>query len=385
MTTVNFFTYRDAIRHCADYLGVPPEAQAKRDCRRAVLESYREFSAASRWFYYFQRGRINTSAPQTTGTVTYVSATRQLTLTGATWPSWVTFGVVVIQNITYDVDTSVSSTVVTLSTNACPNADISTATQYTLYRDTYPLPADCLQVDQLVDVGNQTIPCYVNPRDWLQQQRITKSPARPRDYTITSDPHYFGTMAIRFFPPPDTVYEFDFMYQRQPRQLRWDDVNAGTVSIAASSAVVTGTGTAFDSRYAGSVIRTSTTSTDSPEALTWETPYDQERVILTYTSTTSVTVDTTYPTTYSGVKYIISDPIDIEAGAMLNCFLRCCEKNLSYSRKDKNIISLAEQNWRFALMAAREADARHFQPQVAGEYGVHATRLSLMPRGPDMS
>lgn len=385
MTTVNFFTYRDAVRHCADYLGVPPEAQAKRDCRRAVLDSYREFSAASRWFYYFQRGRINTVAPQTTGTVTYVSSTRQLTLTGSTWPSWAIYGVVVLNNITYEVDTSVSSTVVTLKVTSCPQADISTATAYSLYRDTYPLPADCLQVDELVDVGNQMIPCYVNPRDWLQQQRLTKSPARPRDYTIMADPHYFGTMAIRFFPAPDAAYTFDFVYQRQPRQLRYDEVSAGTVTVAASSAVVTGTSTAFDSRHAGAVIRTSTNGTDVPEALTWETPYDQEKVIITYTSATSLTVDSTYSTSYSNVLYLISDPIDIEAGAMLNAFLRCCEKNIAFTRKDKASVAQAQQNWQMALIAAREADARHFQPQVPGEYGVRPSRLALMPRGQDVS
>jgi hypothetical protein len=385
MTVVNFFTYRDAVRHMVDYLGADVEGSAKRDARRSILAGYREFSTAARWCYYYQRGRINTVAPQSTGTVEYTNSTRQLTLTGATWPSWVTFGTVAINNVSYDVDTSVSSTVVTLSVNSNPGADVAALTTYTLYRDTYPMPADFTAADEFADVANYSKPIYVHPATWLSQQRLSKSPATPRTYTFTSDPHYFGTMAVRFYPPPDTIHAYDFIYQRRPRPLVYDDVNAGTITVTASSSSVAGTGTAFDSKYVGSVIRNSLTATDLPEGLEWETPYDVERVILSVTNATTLAVDTAYVNARSGVLYTISDPVDVEAGAMLNAFLRCCEKNAAYSRRMAKGIQEAEKNYHMALILAREADNRHFERHDASDSSVAPIRLALMPRGPDVS
>lgn len=386
MPVVNFFTYRDAVRHVLDYLGGDPEAQAKRDSRRAVRAAYREFSAAHRWTYYYQRGRVNINAAQTVGTIQYVSATRQLTITGNTWPSWVTAGTVVINNVSYEVDTSISSTVVTLSVNSCPQTDIASGTTYTLYQDTYTLPADFLQADTMVDVGNFFVPKYVNPRYWLDHQRLSKSPARPRFYTITSDPRKFGVMAVRLYPAPDAVYQYDFIYQRKPRELVVEDQHAGTVNIVGTSAVIAGTNTVFDTRWAGSVIRTSTSTTLLPEGQEWDNPFDQERVILSVASGTSLTVDSTYPTTYNGVTYVISDPVDVEHGAMLNCFLRCCEKQACYTRKTQPAATdRAEKAWINSLIACREADSRHFEEQTEGSASSWRQRLALMPRGPDIS
>jgi hypothetical protein len=381
---MNLFTYRDAVRHVVDYLGADPEAQAKRDARRAVRAAYREFTAAHRWTYYYQRGRVNVAAPQVTGTVTYVFSTRQLTLSGATWPSWVIYGTVVINNVSYDVDTSVSSTVITLSTNSCPQADISTPTGYTVYRDTYPLPADFLACDAIIDVGNFLRPTYVNPQQWLEYQRLSKSPARPRWWTITGDPHFQGAMALRFYPPPDSAYQYDFIYQRRPRNIVYDEQLAGNVSLTGGLATISGTGTAFDSRWAGSVIRTRQDSS-TPEGLEWETPYDQQRVIVSVQSATALTVDSAYPTTFNNVGYVISDIIDVEEGAMLNCFLRCCEKQVAFTRKNKAAMRDASDAYTTALLEAREADARHFEEKVAGQYGPYANRLAFMPRGPDIA
>lgn len=386
MAATRLFTYRDAVRHVIDYLGADIKEVARRDARRAVLAAYREFSACFRWSYYYQVGRVDTVAHYNTGTVDFDftggTFERQLTLASGTWPTWATYGVVVISNVAYQVATRESSTVITLSPNSNPGADVAAGTTYTIYRDTYPMPSDFLASDQMTEASNNLYPVYVHPSHWLEMQRKSKSPAQPSTYTYTSDPNYFGTMAMRLHPPPDNIYHYDFIYQRRPRPLIYDEVSAGTVAVTSAAFSVTGTSTAFVSDHVGSVIRISDDGTNPPESLEWQNPYDQERVITAYTSATSLTVDTAWDTTRSAVRYIISDPVDIEEGAMMNAFLRCCERQVAISKSLKTK-GQADADYDRALILAREADSRNFSVQQAGRIGQYRQRLASMPSGPD--
>lgn len=384
MPSLNLLTYRDAVMHLVDYLGANPRPEAIRNSKTAVLNAHREMATAARWVFYYTHGRVNTVASYSTGTIAYDSATRHLTLTSGTWPSWSAYGTVVILNVSYEVASRVSDSIITLSTNSNPGADIAAGTSYVIFRDTYPMPLDFVAADGFMNQGNFTLPVYVHVGAWLDHQRLSKQPAIPRIYTFRGDPHYQGALGVSFYPPPDTIYQYDFIYQRRPRQLKVYEENTGTVTVSSGSATVAGSDTAFDATHVGAVIRFSANATDAPEGLAWSTPYYRERVITAVTDASTLTLDTVMDVTVSGVKYVISDPVDIEPGAMQTAFLRCCEKQEAIVRIMKNRAD-ADAAWKQALIEARESDNRSFGDRVAGQRGVLRQRLAYMPRGSDVS
>lgn len=386
MATARQTTYKDVLDHLVDFLGVNVAKEAVRDARRALLSAYREFGAVRRWSFYYQRGRLSTVAPYSTGTVAYTHSTRTLTLTSGTWPTWAANGVVAISNVAYDVQTRTSNTALVLSSTSNPGADVAAGTSYTIYRDTYPLPSDFLAMDQAVAVGSSVAyPEYVHPREWLLPQQTQQSPGTPRAFTITRDPDDPGTMAVRFHPAPDAAYSFDFVYHARPRPLLIDDYSTGTASVTSGQSTVTGNGTVWTSRHVGCVVRLSPNATDLPVGPTGigGTPYDQERIVLAADSATQLTVDSAWTGTLSGVKYRLSDPVDVEEGAMLSAFLRGAEKELGYARQRKDREEL-NRIYQEALIRAMEADSRAFTRRAAGADPRPVYRFANMPRGADI-
>ncbi|HWE39530.1 MAG TPA: hypothetical protein VG406_23475, partial [Isosphaeraceae bacterium] len=83
-------------------------------------------------------------------------------------------------------------------------------------------------------------------------------------------------------------------------------------------------------------------------------------------SATNVTVQDPADQAYSSVPYVVSDSIDIEAGAMLNAYFRCVEKHLGLNRTLKDKPSAARQ-YLDALQEARSADSRSFTGRSVSE------------------
>ena len=356
-------TFHDLIDHLLDHFGGVEQGRNVKMAKRAILSAYRGIPAAYNWSYYYKRGRVTTQAAYSTGTVAYDHTgganERMVTLTGGTWPSWVARGLLRIDSIDYSVDERKSDTVLTLSINSNPGADIAAGQDYTVVRDSYPLPVDFQSADQFRNATkNWTWPTYVDPGSWLDAHRSLESSNDPRIYTIMSDPDFIGTMAVNFYPPPTAANDFDFLYQRFPSSLSVSDYKAGTIGTTAASTVVTGTGTVFTSNMKGSIIRVGT-STKTPSGIEGLDPYAEERVIVSVDSGTQVTVDAAMDNTASGVKYRISDPIDIDDGAMYEAFVSYCELRLSMLLKDDDI-PLKEDIYAGALRMAMQADNRSY-------------------------
>lgn len=387
MAQIYYFTFKDAVRHCLDFVGVDVSDLNKRRAKMAVLAAYRELANSHRWSYYYSRGRINTNTPQSSSTVSYDHTgsvyERELTLASGTWPTWAAYGIISINNVPYEVSSYKSSTILQLSVNSNPGADVASGTSYVLYRDTYPLPIDFISSDQFFQMGGCVRPSYVHPTEWLVRQGTSQSVAQPRMYTFRGSPDFAGAMAVSFWPPPDTTYAFDFVYQRRPRQIALEEYATGTCTVSNGSAVVAGSGTTFTSKHTGAILRLSPNGTDEADGLVFGVPYSQERLVTTYTSATSVTCDSSFSETLSGVKYAISDPCDVEEGTMLTAFQRCMEWQLS------KLLNMKEQDrcyqaWQEALIKAREADSRTFHTRVAGVGGVYWPGFSDMPQGDDV-
>ncbi len=377
-------TFRDLVQHTLDFLGANVTNEARRDSRRAAENALRELASAHRWSYYYTRGRLNTVAPYSTGTLEVAAATGVVTLTGGAWPSWANYGVLQINSVLYQIASVTSATVLTLSRQTAPAAAVVAGTGYTLWRDTFPLPTDCLSISRMILVNNAFALSYEHPDLWLQRQRVYRGPASPRTYTIRGEPHYLGALAVSFFPAPDNVYPVDYLYQRTPRALRIEEYSTGTVTSVIGEYTLAGTGTAFNANHVGSVIRLSTDTVNLPDPITGSYPAAQERIILEVTNATTVVVDLPWTVASSGVKYLISDPVDIEPASMANALYRCCERQagMSRSRKDRNVLDIA---YKEALILAREADARNFASESSGGTPAYPYRMADMPRGADVS
>lgn len=379
-------TYQDLLDHVIDYLGANATGDAKRDARRAVQAAYRSFQNSHRWIYYFMRGRFNTVAPFSDGTVTYTAATNIVTLipsTSSGWPVWAQLGTILINNVSYPINAAIDSVTLQLTQMSNPGADVA-ATTYTLYQETYPLPVDLLATDRVVLLNNAFEMWFEHPSSWMERQRIYHSPATPRTYCIRGAPGYMGAIAISMFPPPDNIYSFDFMYQRRGRPLNIDNYSAGSVSVTNNSTTITGQGTVWTSKMIGSSLRIGADGTNLPTSLAGSYPATYERVIMAVGSDTSLTVDAIIDETATGLKYIISDPADIEEAAMLTCLQRACEFQVAVSRNMKTK-GEAEKNYKVALIEAMESDSRSSASDQAGPRRGFPYRLSQMPRGADIS
>lgn len=363
-------TYQDIGVHLLEYLKDTTRNTSKGFAKRAVADALREMANIHRWNYYRTVGRINTSASYSTGTVAYVhsggSYPRQLTLSGGTFPLWIADGCVIIDTVPYDVSERKSDTVVTLTASSNPGADVASGTSYTAYRDTYPTPVDFVDVERVLVLDRDTELCYVSPQDWLGYQRYYSQPTNVWYYTIMGDPNYQGSLSFRLAGAPSTAETIDFIYRRRPRPLRYYEYNTGTVSVSADSATVTGSGgTVFSEFMVGSVIRFYD-STNYPTNEDGDYPAYVERTIINVSSTTVLTVDAEVPDAYTGVKYVISDPIDIDKQSMLNAFKRTAEKLVEQNRQGKNLPNVMEM-WRQDIRMAIGADKRYAGIGVAGE------------------
>jgi hypothetical protein len=386
MTSQQLYTYKDAVDHALQYLGADATAQGRQDAKLAARQALMNLTKAHRWSFYLGRGRIHANAPYRTGTAAYDHTggtyERSLTLADGTWPDWAAYANVVLGDIVYEVAERISDAVVTLTAGNNPGADVAAAT-YTLFRDTYVLPADFLGCDRMLNVTNAGYLYYGHPREWLERQRITFLTSQPVIWTLTGDPNYSGLMAARFYPPPDMAYQFDFLYQRQPRPLAVEEYKDGTVSASQGAAAVTGSGTAFGGKHVGAVIRFGD-ATNTPTGMVGAYPYAQERVVMSVESATSLTVDAVLPDALSGVKYTISDPVDIESAVMLTAYQAGIEKELARRKRMKDR-DQADAVYREELLMAQQADARSFEQRSSGAHPAYLPRFANMPTGPDIT
>ena len=359
MAQASFYTYADTHARLMDWTGGADSTRTSNLARRAILDAYRDLPMVRNWNYYYGRGRIVTDDDYSTGTITYdhtgSTYERELTLATGTWPTNAAKGVVQIDGVEYQVDRRISSSIVTLKSETNPGADVAAGTSYQWYRDTYTLPRDYRTCDMLMCLDQSFTMVNGPPGAVLEGRRLNTSPGQPTFYGIVSDPDTPGAMAVFFDPPPDDQYNIDFIYLRIPYPFRTFDYSTGTVTCSAS-ATVTGSGTAWTSDMAGSVFRV-TSGTETPSGIDGSNPYTEEGIVLSVASATSLTLTAALTGTYSGKKYRLSDLVDVENGAMMSAFLRCCEKNLAWEMHREDA-GLKQAAYEAALARAKDADSR---------------------------
>lgn len=326
-------TYQDAIDSCIDFAQGHDGGVSQQLIRRAINQALRTCTAGGGSDYLITRGRLHLVAAQTTGTVAYDNTTRQVTLTGATWPTWAVDASIKIGDVVSDVASRDSSTVITLDTVRNFGEDIAAGASYRLYKTCYHLPADFNAAkgfygESMFEIGNQ-----LTLEEYFKLERMnTVNSDTPRYYAFGGVNDLYGTLGLYVWPEPAEAQTYDYLYERNPRQLAYSGYDArdmaGTVVISGTS--VTGTNTTFASGMAGSILRISSSST-APSGRYGTNPFVEERVIASVTDATHLTLDAA-ATARSGVKCIVTDPIDLDR-SWWDAFLARCHYEMCCIRK----------------------------------------------------
>lgn len=368
-------TFQDAYEHLCLVFGIQSTTINDRKCRAAVLQAFNDFVGARRWNRYQSLLRIVTSARQTSSTITYThtggSSERMVTLASGTWPTWAELGELVIDSVVYPVDKRVSSTVLTLYEAYNPGANVAAGTSYAIQRDTYSLPDDFYQMGRLIDVQSRRLLWFETPEEQLLRKRAVSWTGIPTGFAVVSHPKYTGGLAVRFDPIPTTARTFDGMYWRSPRSLRLVTYATGTVSVTAGTATVTGAATPAWTTQAngirpGAVIRFGLDGTNAVTStqgyLSGYYPFVEQGVIRSIDSATQITLEQATTYTHAAVKYTISDPIDMEAGAQLNYFWRLLEAKYAQldSRQDAAARAAVAYN---EMLWAKTEDTKLVMPE----------------------
>lgn len=353
-------TYSDIIEHVSDYLGGSADAKGQTIVRRAIQQAYRELTQHPRgWRYFIRSGRVQLQAYDDTFTAAYTASTRALVSDGGAWPTWLQYGRVRIAGVNYDVD-SVSGTTATLNSQNCPQANIATGTAVAIFQTEYPLPLDF--IDIYIPGGTITnwLNCYVRPEDWFIMEKEFLSTGDPRYWTVAggSNINIYGQRVLAVHPIPTSAVAYEYLYKRKARPLRLTGVAAantqGTISI--SGTTVTGVGTAFTALMVGSVFRVSENSANLPTGLAGLEPYAEEFVVTAFSSSTSITISAAPIGSYSGVKYRVSDPVDIDI-TMEDAFTRLCELHCEIIlNKTDSSLARSRNSYTMSLISAWEKD-----------------------------
>ena len=362
-------TYQDAVEYLTDQFDVDRAFRIQRNIRRAVEEAYRELPQLGYWSYYRRRAIINTVASQTTGSITYTHSTRIVTIASSTFPAAAAAYRILIGTTHYDIESYTDSTHVVLPSTSNPGADVAAGTAYTLYKNEYTLPTTFRRSLGLIDSTYQyPLSIISDADDQSLQIGSSGTPGVPSFACIRNAGEATGGLSLVFNCPPNAAVSYDLLFDATPRAFVLPEkYSTGTVSVSLDATALTGSGTTFPSTCDGCVLRLSENAADEPtgpygsliDGIDVDNPYSFQTFIKTYTSATALTLEDAATAAYSGVKYSLSDPLDIEEGAMLTAFYRLAEA--AYARlanMDVAVVKVREQRAQQAVNLAKENDRR---------------------------
>lgn len=294
----------------------------------AVRSCYQDFGSRANWNYLRRPYQINTTGFQETGTIGYVAATKTLTLTGATWPSWILNGEFLINRNIYRVQTVVDSTHVILDSNQSPVIDIDSGTAYVLVQSEYPLPTDFIQLRGITEIERLWNLAWISPEELLARQQIWYYPTNSIFYTIMGGKN--GNLIIKFNPPPSFARTLNIIYQAAPRTpLLLKPFTNGTCAATSTQNTVTITsssgGPTVPTSLTGCVFRLG--STIVPEGPFTDNPPVEEHVIASVSGNT-LTLQDAMQSSPTAARFSIDDPIDIHLLSGQSYFDRMCEARL---------------------------------------------------------
>lgn len=353
-------TYKDALDHAEAFTGGGTDTRNQNQIYAAVQDAYSHISHKRAWKYLQRFERINTIASYSTGTVDFdltggATVERQLTLASGTWPALAADGWVRIASVDYEIERRISDTIVQLSERAAPTADVAAGTAYTFWKDSYRFSSTVVEL--LFSPSHQDFYGMeqMDMGEWMEMRTRSNAGGIPTHYAVGAHPNY-GYWGIFLYPYPTTARAINIMAHHRARTLfiTGDATADNTQTVTSSSTTVTGSSTSFDTtNHVGSIIRFSANASDAPTGLDGRTRFAAERRIVAVASTTSLTIDSAY-TAATGVKYVISDPVDLHEG-MIPVFKATINREMGNKQRSKDMNRI-EAIYRQGIVEAFEAD-----------------------------
>ncbi len=387
MTAPFIATYDDVLQIVKAFAASHGAGKDQASIRYCIEAALREIVTVRDWKCLHRPWRVPLQKPQTTGTVVYSAsggASDYLcTLTGATVPTWAADAQIRLgaHSVICDIDQIISSTEFTLRPPRIPAEDITTGVSYTIGRGWYELPPEFLASWSPAERNARYIGEYVPFDQWHLLEKYRSLTGNVRRWTIGPALNRYGTMALYVDPWASSTSEYDFVMKCRPRVLSisgQDPWNyAGTVSVESGSATVTGDGTSFRSTMLGAIIRFSE-SASKPTGTNGINPYVfQQSITAVDTTAQTMTIGAVSSVALSGVKYMVTDPVDLDIG-LYDAFLRCCEKYLAYTSGMKDAAAI-ERQYQLAIQQAKITDNSARWRATAGSQQRGYTRLSDNP------
>ena len=357
-------TFADAYDIGAAFLrGHGAEASSEVRCR-AVQEAFIDIINAYDWLSLEGAGRIHLYSTETDGTVTYTHDTRRLVLDGSTWPSWVLNGSILLDEVICEVESYINSTTIVLHESLNPGADLAAGTSYRLFCRWYPLPADFVNFTGPIGRNTWAYGQKISMTELAAYQRnYSESTGPSRYYAIGEQPNAPTEKAIYLWPFATQDEPLDFTYNRRPREPQYSGRDAadmaGTITVSEGSNAVTGSSTLFEDQMAGALLLIGRNGTSVPTGRYGLNRFAEQHRIHSVTSATALALTANVTQSLEAVKYLITDPIDVETCAQ-NAFLRYMEMHLAQSQgldmgphgHTANYIGLAEKALREAMAAS---------------------------------
>lgn len=363
-------SFSDIIDYLSTQSGSGATTPEQRDVRQACYRAYQKIGTAEDWAFYKRAYRVLLQEPYDTGTVAFDftggTYERQLTLSGGTWPAWAAYGKVLIGDVLHEVEARKSNSVITLAEANNPLQDVS-STSYTLIRTSYDMPGDYRGSWEPIDENRQSR-CYVSPSEWQAMERIWPDMTTAFNWTVLPSENSYATWSLRTHGYPSELETLDFLYQGRPRPIKYTgyetNSRAGTVTITGGTTTVTGTSTQFTAAMIGSLLRVSSDTAQYPTGIADLNPWSEQKVITAVASTTSLTVDSAFASSYSATKYIVADPIDVDED-LYELLVAAAEMEFARIRKSDRI-GVASQIYEKTLRRCLETNSKrrgHLQAQ----------------------
>jgi hypothetical protein len=378
--------------------------------RRSAEAALREIVNVRDWVTMIRQWRIQLYAAQIGGyagdntsgsTISYTASQGQypyqVTLTGATWPTWAPGAELRVGDgfTNCDIDQVYSPTVATLKWPRVPTCDFNNW-QYMIGRSWYALPPEMTAFWACLGHNAWFIQGFIPFDEWHALDKYRAITGMPRKVSIGPAPSQMGQLALYIFPWSINNEEMDMVLKVRPRPIKYWGRDAfcyaGTVYGAAGSQVVTGIGTNFYPGMVGASIRFSwnqTKPTGTAGDVLGNNPYAEQHTIIDVYSQTSLLIDV--PLTYSygsggttpvGQAYCIADWIDLDV-SIFDAYIANCQRQLAHLAGFKpEEIREIEGFYQTTLSRARIADDRTRQRMVAGNQNNVYSRLRDWPNRP---
>jgi len=391
------WTFQDAVERVLDTFGEErDEGRNRRQAQASVVEAHRELPNWGDWQHLMTTSVFLTEATYSTGTVTYVSATRTLTLVGGVWPANAIYGDVVINSegnkIRFPIAERTSDTVVILDASLNPTGDIATASTFTWYRDEYELPAEARKNIDLFDLENESSPFalrYVTEAmikyeenylwyRWFTTDANVPLPIyeEPTWYTIGRTTRYDSGYSLKFAQVPATARRYQLAYWRSFRRLRYEKIIVPNLTVSADSKTVTASAAAFTAEHVGAILRLSpSVKVPTRNAVGFDMDSEEESflyqgTIESLTSSTVVELSHAAPSALTTVTGIISDPLDIDHEILLTPLLAASEAFMARRQNRKDYERWDAERLR-SIRMAREHDEDFRRSRGKHLYGAY--------------